>query len=146
MRVYLLHLKMQLHHCHREQESQVCDKILSRHETPLIFSLFRIVYSLYECGCQILRKIQATVQRFMQPVNPALYNYNPPYGIFREYRDRNIYQQYSIRTNLCPSLRPITRSVSDIFSFLCDDERTIELEKLRSKDVAMHAHAFSVYD
>ena len=43
------------------------------------------------------------------------------------------------------SLRPIARSISEIFSLLCDDTRTIELEKLRSKGVAMRAHAFSVY-
>ena len=70
---------------------------------------------------------------------------NPPYGIFRENRDRNIYQQYNVRTNLAPSFRSIARSISEICSLLCDDARTIELEKLRSKGVAMRAHALSVY-
>ena len=56
---------------------------------------------------------------------------NPPYG-----------SQY---LSICPSLRPIAHSVSEIFSLLCVDARTIKLEKLRSKGVAMRAHAFSVY-
>ena len=37
------------------------------------------------------------------------------------------------------SLRSIATSVSEIFSLLSDDARTIELEKLQSKGVAMRA-------
>ena len=69
---------------------------------------------------------------------------NPPYGIFCEKRDRNIYQQY-VRANLAPSFRSIARSISEICSLLCNDVWTIELEKLQSKCVAMRAHALSVY-
>ena len=63
---------------------------------------------------------------------------NPPYGILRENRNRNIYQQHFIRTNLVPTLRPITCSVSEICSLLCDDVQTAEIEKLWSKRAAMH--------
>ena len=66
-------------------------------------------------------------------------------GFFAKFVIAIFINKYNIRTNLCSSLRPIARSVSEIFSLLCDDARTIELQKLRSKGVAMRAHAFSVY-
>ena len=52
---------------------------------------------------------------------------------------------YINSTNLAPNLRPIASSVSEIQRPLHAIARTIELEKLRSKCVATHAHAASVY-
>ena len=49
------------------------------------------------------------------------------------------------RTNLAASFRPIAGSVSEIWRLLCDDARTLELEKLRSKGVATHARVYYAY-
>ena len=67
---------------------------------------------------------------------------NPPHGIFRENHNRSI----NSTTSELTLLQVIACSVSEIRSLLCDDTRTIELKKLRSKGVAMRAHPAAVYD
>ena len=47
-------------------------------------------------------------------------------------------------TNVAPSLTAIACSVSEIRGFLCVHAHSITLEKLCSKDVAMHVGGFFV--
>ena len=69
---------------------------------------------------------------------------NPPCCYFREYLHGAMYQYYYYATNVAPSLTAIACSVSEIRGFLCAHAHSITLEKLRSKDVAMHAGGVSV--
>ena len=64
---------------------------------------------------------------------------NPACCYFRENHDRIICTTSEL------TLRPIARSVSKIQRPLCNDARTLELEKLQSKCVATYVRGVSVY-
>ena len=66
---------------------------------------------------------------------------NPPYSYFRKIA----IALYLSSTTLELSLRPIARSVPRILRPLSDHARTIKLDKLQSKGVAMRTHPISVY-
>ena len=52
---------------------------------------------------------------------------------------------YLISSTSPPSLRPITRFALEVERFVCDRATHMINEKLRSKDIAMHAYSVSVY-
>ena len=64
---------------------------------------------------------------------------NPPYGIFSSKL------AWLINSNPRSSLTPIVRFVVDIQRFVCDRTTPLIIEKLRSKDVAMHTYGVYAY-